>query len=106
MTEGLISEEAFNLLTPETVSPGLVFLVSPDAPSRKVLGAGGGSFAIYKGFETDGVNLLPNKLTPEGVAEAWAVIDDERGMKEFHGGFEQVGKFALKGANNLGIDVS
>lgn len=106
MTEGLISEEAFKLLSPETVSPGVVFLVGPDAPSRKVLGAGGGSFAIYKGFETDGVNLLPDKLSPEGVADAWETIDDERNMKELQGGFEQIGKFAMKGAANLGIDVS
>lgn len=106
MTEGLISAEAFKLLSPESVSPGVVFLVGPDAPSRKVLGAGGGSFAIYKGFETDGINLLPDKLSPEGVANAWAAIEDESNMKEFAGGFEQVGKFALKGAANLGIDVS
>ncbi len=106
MTEGLISEDAFKLLSPELVSPGVVFLVGPDAPSRKVLGAGGGSFAIYKGFETDGVNLLPDNLSAEGVAEAWAAIDDEHNMKEFQGGFEQVGKFAMKGAANLGIDVS
>ncbi len=75
MTEGLISEDAFKLLSPELVSPGVVFLVGPDAPSRKVLGAGGGSFAIYKGFETDGVNLLPDNLSAEGVAEAWEAID-------------------------------
>lgn len=106
MTEGLISEEAFNLLSPESVSPGVVFLVGPDAPSRKVLGAGGGSFAIFKGFETDGVNLLPDDLSPEGVASAWAAIDNESGMKELQGGFEQIGKFAMKGAANLGIDVS
>ncbi len=106
MTEGLISEDAFKLLSPESVSPGVVFLVGPDAPSRKVLGAGGGSFAIYKGFETDGVNLLPDKLSPEGIAEAWSAIDDEAGMSELQGGFEQIGKFALKGAANLGIDVS
>jgi NAD(P)-dependent dehydrogenase (short-subunit alcohol dehydrogenase family) len=105
MTEGLISAEAFKLLSPESVSPGVVFLVGPDAPSRKVLGAGGGSFAIYKGFETDGINLLPDKLSAEGVAAAWAAIDDESNMKEFQGGFEQIGKFAIKGATNLGIDV-
>ena len=106
MTEGLISAEAFALLSPESVSPSVIFLVGPDAPSRKVLGAGGGSFAIFKGFETDGINLLPDKLSPEGVAAAWAAIDDEKNMQEFKGGFEQVGKFAMKGAANLGIDVS
>jgi len=106
MTEGLIPDAAFKLLSPESVSPGVVFLVGPDAPSRTVLGAGGGSFAVYKGFETDGTNLLPDDLSPEGVAKAWAAISDESGMRELQGGFEQTTKFAQKGAAKLGIDLS
>jgi len=106
MTEGLFPEKAFELLSPETVSPGLVFLVSADAPSRKVLAAGGGGFAIYKGFETDGINLLPEHLSADGVAEAWQAIDDERGMKELKMGFEQASKMAMKAATNLGVDLS
>jgi NAD(P)-dependent dehydrogenase (short-subunit alcohol dehydrogenase family) len=106
MTEGLIPEKAFELLSPESVSPGVVFLVSPDAPSRKVVAAGGGGFAVYKGFETSGVNLLPDRLSPEGVAEAWAAIDNESGMQELKMGFEQASKLAMKAATNLGIDLS
>lgn len=106
MTEGLFPEGVFELLSPESVSPGVVFLASQDAPSRKVLGAGGGTFAIFKGFETDGTNLLPANLTPEGVAAAWDAIDDEAGMKELPSGFEQSTKFAVKAAASLGIDLS
>lgn len=106
MTQGLFPENAFELLAPETVSPGLVFLVSADAPSRKVLAAGGGGFALYKGFETDGVNLLPDSLSPEGVAAAWDAIESEAGMKELQMGFEQASKLAMKAADNLGIDLS
>lgn len=106
MTEGLISGEAFSLLSPESVSHGIVFLVGPDGPSRKVLGAGGGSFAVFKGLETEGINLLPDKLTPEGVANAWEAINDEQNMRELQGGFEQTGKFAMKGAANLNLDLS
>ena len=106
MTEGLFPEGVFDLLSPESVSPGVVFLASQDAPSRKVLGAGGGSFAVFKGFETDGTNLLPEDLTPEGVAAAWEKIDDEAGMKELPSGFEQSTKFAVKAAASLGIDLS
>ncbi|MBT8110987.1 MAG: SDR family NAD(P)-dependent oxidoreductase [Gammaproteobacteria bacterium] len=106
MTEGLIPEPVFKLLSPEAVSPAIVFLAGPDAPSRKVLGAGGGSFAVYKGFETVGVNLLPDKLTPEAIAAAWDTINDEAGMQEFTGGFEQTGKFAKQGAEKLGLDLS
>jgi len=106
MTKGLFPDQAFELLTPETVSPGVVFLASQVAPSRKVLAAGGGSFAVYKGFETIGVNLLPDKLSAEGVAEAWGAIDGEDGMQEYRTGFEQASKLASKAAQNLGIDLS
>ena len=105
MTEGLIPEAAFKLLAPESVSPGVVYLASKKAPSRKVLGAGGGSFAIYKGFETDGINLLPDNLSADGVAENWEAINDETGMRELTGGFEQTGKFVTKGAEKLGIEL-
>jgi len=106
MTDGLFPEKAFELLAPETVSPGVVFLVGPDAPSRKVLAAGGGSFAVYKGFETDGINLLPDNLTPEGVAGAWDAINNESAMKELKMGFEQASKLTMKAATHLGVDLS
>lgn len=106
MTDGLFPKPVYDLLTPESVSPGVVFLASKDAPSRKVLAAGGGSFAIFKGFETDGVNLLPDDLTADSVAAAWQSIDDEAGMKEFKSGFEQSSKFAVQAADKLGIDLS
>jgi len=106
MTEGLLPEPVFKLLSPEAVSPAIVFLSGPDAPSRKVLGAGGGSFAVFKGFETVGVNLLPDNVTPEDIAAAWDTINDETGMQEFTGGFEQTGKFAKQGAEKLGLDLS
>lgn len=106
MTEGLFPDGVYNLLTPESVSPGVVFLVGPDAPSRIILTAGGGAFAIYKGFETDGISLLPDKLSPEGIAAAWEAITNEDGMKIFASGFEQASKFAIKGAEKMGIDLS
>jgi hypothetical protein len=106
MTEGLIAGKAFDLLSPESVSPGVVFLASRDAPGRKVLGAGGGSFAVFKGFETDGVNLLPDNLSADGVAAAWEAINNEDNMQELKSGFEQTTKYALKAATSLGIDLS
>ena len=37
MTEGLIPEAAFELLSPETVTPAVLYLVSEDAPNRTIL---------------------------------------------------------------------
>jgi NAD(P)-dependent dehydrogenase (short-subunit alcohol dehydrogenase family) len=106
MTEGLMPEPVFKLLSPEAVSPAIVFLASADAPSRKILCAGGGSFAVYKGFETVGINLLPSNVSAEGLAAAWDSVDAEPGMMEFTSGFEQTGKFAKQGAEKLGLDLS
>ncbi len=105
MTDGLFPPAVFEMLTPESVSPGVVFLVSADAPSRAVLAAGGGAFAMYKGFETDGISLLPDSLTAEGVAAAWDDIADEKDMRIFASGFDQASKFASKNAEKLGIEL-
>ncbi|MGH6643888.1 MAG: SDR family NAD(P)-dependent oxidoreductase, partial [Bradyrhizobium sp.] len=45
MTEGLFPEAVAGLATPESITPGLLFLVSENAPSRVMLCAGAGSFA-------------------------------------------------------------
>ena len=105
MTEGLFPEAVFKLMAAEVVSPGVVFLSGPDAPSRKVLCAGGGSFAIYKGFETEGLSLAPDEISPEGIATAWNAIDDGEGMRELQSGFEQPTKFATQAAKKLGLDL-
>ncbi len=105
MTEGLFPEPVFKLMSPEAVSPAVVFLSGPDAPSRKVLCAGGGSFAVFKGFETNGMSLLPEDGSPEGIAAVWDELNDEAGMKELAAGFEQPGKFAQQAATKLGLDL-
>lgn len=106
MTEGLFPKPVYKLLSPESVSPGVVFLASAESPSRKVLAAGGGCFAVFKGFETDGVCLLPNSVSAEGIADAWETINNETGMREYQGGFEQTNKFAEKAATTLGLDLT
>ena len=106
MTEGLLPEPVFNMLTPDSVSHGVVFLCSGQAPSRTVLAAGGGGFAVYKGFETAGVGLAGDRLSAEGVAESWSDINDESGMRQLQAGFEQSEKLARLGAAASGIDLS
>jgi len=103
MTDGLLPAAVFDLLTPASVSPGVIFLVSRDAPSRVVLAAGGGAFAIYQGFETTGVSLLPDKLSAEGVAAAWHDITNHDNMQIFASGFEQASKLAALSAAKTGI---
>lgn len=42
MTENLMPPEALELLKPETITPGVLYLVSEDGPSRKILAQGQG----------------------------------------------------------------
>lgn len=106
MTEGLFPDAVFDLMAPEAVSPAVVFLAGPNAPSRKVLAAGGGSVAVFKGFETEGLSLAPDDNSPEGIAAAWDTINDESGMRELQSGFEQPNKFATQAARKLGLKLS
>ena len=105
MTEGLIPEKAFALLTPETVTPAVLYLVSEDAPNRTILCAGAGAYAVAKIVETDGTWLPPEEQTPEGLAAHWAEITATEGEKVPQAGFEQTIKFTAKAAAGLGISL-
>lgn len=105
MTEGLIQGEAFELIKPEAVTPGVLYLVSEDAPNRTILSAGAGVFAVAKIYETDGVYLPEDMQTPEGIAANWEAIADPSAQKELQGGFEQSFKFIGKAAEALGIKL-
>jgi len=105
MTDGLLPEPVFKLLAPEYVSQGVVFLASEKAPGRTVLAAGGGSFAVYKGLETEGINLSPDQVDADVIAQRWDDICSEDSMRELQGGFEQTEKFARQGAASLGLKL-
>jgi NAD(P)-dependent dehydrogenase (short-subunit alcohol dehydrogenase family) len=99
MTEDLgIPGEALALMTPESVSAGLVYLASEEAPSRAILGAAAGGFALTKIYETEGVWLAPETLSPEAVRDAWPKIADTEGQAEYQQGAQQSAKFLTKAA--------
>ena len=94
MTEGLLAPELEKLLTPEAVAPGVLFLVSADAPARVILSAGAGSFARVYVSETEGVSFAKEDLSPEAVAEHFAEISDQTQMHTYTEGFQQAEKLA------------
>ncbi len=104
MTEGLIDEKAFALLSPETVTPAVLYLVSEDAPTRTILAAGAGSFAVAKIVETEGMWLPEAEQTPEGIAANWAQIS-EGGERALQAGFEQSIKMVGQAAKGLGLEM-
>ena len=105
MTEGLIDEKAFALLTPETVTPAVLYLVSEDAPTRTILAAGAGAYAVAKIVETEGMWLPEAEQTPEGIAAHWGQIS-EGGERALQAGFEQSIKMVGQAAKGLGLDLS
>ena len=104
MTEGLIPEEAFALLTPETVTPAVLYMASDDAPNKTIICAGAGAYSVAKIIETDGVWLTPEDQTPEGIAANWDAITSSEGQTQPQAGFEQTVKFTGKAMTGLGLN--
>lgn len=102
MTEGLFPEEAWDMLKPEYVTPGVIALVAENAPNRTILAAGAGTFATAVWYETDGVNLGLDDLTAEKVVENWAAISDTSNQKVMNNGAEQSIKFITKAMEKRG----
>jgi len=106
MTEGLLPEQALALLQPESVTAGLLHLVSEAAPNGTILAAGAGSFARAMIYETEGVNLKPDECSPETVAERWDEISSPDRQSELADGSKQTIKFLTQAAESLGIKMS
>jgi NAD(P)-dependent dehydrogenase (short-subunit alcohol dehydrogenase family) len=105
MTEGLMNPETLNLLTVDSVTAGLLVLVSEEAPNREILTAGAGAFARTIIYETDGIYLRPEELNAENVASRWHEISDPVAQNELMQGAEQTVKFLTKAASALGIKL-
>jgi NAD(P)-dependent dehydrogenase (short-subunit alcohol dehydrogenase family) len=89
MTEDLFPAEAFQAFAPEHVAPAALFLVSDDAPSNAIVGAGAGVYQTAYVTMTPGVLLPEAERTPEGIAAHWARIADRAGETVPQSGGEQ-----------------
>ncbi|KIN78982.1 SDR family NAD(P)-dependent oxidoreductase [Sulfitobacter mediterraneus] len=105
MTEDLLPAEAQALLAPETITPGLLYLVSEDGPSRVILGAGAGSFSQTQVYESTGITLMDEDNTPEAVAAQFDQITDPAGHVEMTDAFSQTRKYALNAAKARGLKL-
>ena len=97
MTENLLPPEALKLLAPETITPGLLYLVSDDGPSKTILSAGAGCFAQTRIYETQGT-IITGDITPEAVAQNWNIITDPTDQEELQDAFSQTRKYAKRTA--------
>ncbi len=89
MTEDIFPEQAFEAFDPVNVVPAALFLVSDEAPTNMIIGAGAGVYQASYVTLTPGVALPPEKRTVEGVAEAFDKIIDRKGETVPQNGAEQ-----------------
>jgi NAD(P)-dependent dehydrogenase (short-subunit alcohol dehydrogenase family) len=76
MTEGVLSEASLDLLDPALVSPGLLALVGDEAPTRAILCAGAGHFAVANITLSQGHYIGGGEDAGERVARRWEAITD------------------------------
>jgi NAD(P)-dependent dehydrogenase (short-subunit alcohol dehydrogenase family) len=93
MTKGLLTPESVELLDPETVSPAVLFLVSENAPSKIIVGAGAGVFSTIHVLETPGVYLPPDKRTVSDFAARFEEMQSLDGAASVETAFGQTEKF-------------
>lgn len=103
MTEGLMPQEALDLLKPELVTPAVLFMVGKDAPNRSIIAAGAGHFARAVVTETEGMAFAEAEATPENIAANWDQIASG-GEKELKNGGEQTVKFVTHAAKVNGVN--
>ena len=78
MTEDLGAALPLEALAPALVTPGLLYLVSQDAPSRAILAAGAGGFERAYVTLTQG-DFISGENAPEQVAARFDAISDRAG---------------------------
>jgi NAD(P)-dependent dehydrogenase (short-subunit alcohol dehydrogenase family) len=76
MTEDIFPPEVFKAFAPENVAPAALYLVSEDAPTNMIIGAGAGAYHAAYVTMTRGVLLPEKERTPEGIAAHWEEITD------------------------------
>ena len=79
MLDGLLPQQELDLLRPGRVSPGVMVLVSDDAPTRTILCAGAGSFEAAHVTLTPGIFVGEGPAAPETIVESWSGIVGREG---------------------------
>jgi len=105
MTEGILPQAALDLMTVESVSAGLAYLVSDDAPERTILCAGAGGYAATRIYETQGIYLPPDEQTPEAIADNFDRILDPNDQDMLTDGSGQTLKFVAAAAKHFGVSL-
>src|SRR6202790_5127694 len=105
MTEGLVPPQVLALMKPEAITPAVLYLLSENAPTRTIMGAGAGSFAVIKIMESEGICLGESDWTPDAVAAHFAEISDMSKAKALKRASQQTQKYVGQAAARAGIKL-
>src|SRR6202021_298042 len=105
MTEELLPPQALALMKPEAITPAVLYLLSENAPTRTIMGAGAGSFAVIKILESEGINLAQSDWTPDAISAHFAEISDMTRAKALEGAFQQTQKYVAQAAARAGVKL-
>jgi NAD(P)-dependent dehydrogenase (short-subunit alcohol dehydrogenase family) len=105
MTKELLPPQALALMKPEAITPAVLFMLAEDAPTRTIMGAGAGSFAVIRILETEGINLAEADWTPDAIAAHFAEIGDMSTAKALEGAFQQTQKYVGQAAARAGVKL-
>jgi NAD(P)-dependent dehydrogenase (short-subunit alcohol dehydrogenase family) len=105
MTEELLPPPALALMKPESITPAVLYLLAEDAPTRTIMGAGAGSYAVIKIMESEGINLPESDWTPEAIAAHFADISDMGRAKALENAFQQTNKYVGQAAARAGVKL-
>jgi NAD(P)-dependent dehydrogenase (short-subunit alcohol dehydrogenase family) len=106
MTAGILSDESLAVLAPDRVSPGLLKLVSDDAPTRAILCAGAGHFARANVTLTQGLFIGSGTDAGEAVILNWGAISDRVGEIVPDHGFTQAERETASASSNDNAPVA
>jgi NAD(P)-dependent dehydrogenase (short-subunit alcohol dehydrogenase family) len=105
MTEEILPKESLALMKPELITPGVLYLVSENGPSRVILGGAAGSFARIVVNETDAVHFREEELSPEAAEAHFARICDTGTLQTMQNAFDQNRNLVGKAAAAHGLPV-
>ena len=103
MTEELLPPEALKLMKPEAITPAVEYMLSENGPTKTIMGAGAGSFAVIKILESEGMNFAEDQWTADTVAANFAAISDMSNARVLDGAFHQTQKYVEQAAKRLGL---
>jgi NAD(P)-dependent dehydrogenase (short-subunit alcohol dehydrogenase family) len=105
MTEGLVPPQVLALMKPEAITPAVLYLLSENAPTRTIMGAGAGSFAVVRIMESEGVCLGESDWTPDAIAAHFSEISDMSKARALENAFQQTQKYVGQAAARAGVKL-